>query len=167
MPYRLYEQTDGEPTEIQKVKFYEFHRPCHHYKQRYCTGYRRPRQCCTCADSRPLRPDSHYPRYIEDIGWDRDAPRWADYCDGCQKAEKEYDILRSAIEICEHWREGYCSGYGVCCMCSDLRPASHDGLYPLYVDGLGWAYGATRWQFYCQFCKDLHEMENQKGEADD
>ncbi|KAM5520265.1 hypothetical protein FOXYSP1_18689 [Fusarium oxysporum f. sp. phaseoli] len=144
MPYRL---THNEPPRIQKVIFYSYHRPCDHYKQRYCTGYRTPRQCCTCADSRPLRPDGRYPRYIDGTGWERDAPRWAGYCAGCQKAEKEYDILRSAIMIY-------------------IRPQSHDGLYPLYVDGLGWVYGATRWQFYCQSCKEVHEMETQRGRED-
>lgn len=164
MPYRLQKQTNGEPGKIQKCTFYSAYRPCDHYKQRYCTRYRNPRQCCTCADSRPLRPDGRYPRYIDGTGWDRDAPRWANYCEGCQRAEKGYDILRSAIMVCEHWRKGFCSGYGVCCMCSDVRPQSHDGLYPLYVDGIGWVYGATRWQFYCQFCKDTREMEANAGE---
>lgn len=160
MPYRL---MHDERPKIQKVTFYSWYRPCGHYKQRYCTRYRTPRQCCTCADSRPLRPDGRYPRCT---GWDRHAPRWADYCEGCQKAEKEYDILRSAIVLCEHWRRGPCIGHGVCCMCQDTRPQSHDGLYPMYVDGLGWVYGATRWQFYCQVCKDVHETEAQARRED-
>jgi hypothetical protein len=40
-----------------------------------------------------------------------------------------------------------------CCSCSDGRPQALDGLYDVYVDGVGYRHGAQRWHGYCPQCR--------------
>jgi hypothetical protein len=40
-----------------------------------------------------------------------------------------------------------------CCSCSDRRPIRTDGMYPLYIDGVGWANKSSRGAGYCPMCK--------------
>lgn len=50
-----------------------------------------------------------------------------------------------------------CSGYdsvsNTCCVCSDNREYSIDGLYNQYIDGVGNSRTAPRYLHYCPNCK--------------
>lgn len=42
-----------------------------------------------------------------------------------------------------------------CCACSDLRPLSPNGKYPMYRDGVGWVNEAERSSGYCPHCRPV------------
>lgn len=59
-------------------------------------------------------------------------------------------LLEKEQKKCGHFC--YPSTTPDCCSCMDLRPQLEGDLYPIYVDGKGWADEGTRNHGYCPVC---------------
>ncbi|KAH7224344.1 uncharacterized protein BKA55DRAFT_599304 [Fusarium redolens] len=120
----LYTDSAISRLEIQNVTFYSCYRACNHYKTRNCILYQRPRQCGVYADLRPFRPDRHHLQYIDGTGWHIHVPRWANYFEGCQKAEIEagsHDDLYPMYFDGLRWVYGATRWRLHCQGCNDIR----------------------------------------------
>lgn len=151
---------------------------CPHFSHRGCSLTATAGSCCACADLRPQHTSGVYPTYVDGKGWVEEATRWAGYCPNCQQAHirvsgasrrarrekgaqkhnQRRDRTRGHIghpqKPCIHWKTVCCSLTSKpkrCCACSDKRQNAPS--YSMYVDGLGWIMGATRWANYCPSCR--------------